>query len=82
MLNFINRKEKKAKSIYYVISKRRISGTDDLNKFSKGSYKGPITNSELDVADISKDVCRDLSELLPCGSRLGLLEEIEHLDTF
>lgn len=71
MLNFINRKEKKAKSMYYVISKRRISGMDGLNKFSKGSYKGPITNSELDVADISKDVCRDLSELFALWKQAG-----------
>lgn len=73
MPNFINSKEKKAKSFYYVISKGRMSGTDGLNKYSKG----PITNREFYIADISQDVCQDLSELFTFG-RLGLLVEVSN----
>lgn len=74
MPNFINSKEKIAKSFYYVISKGRMSGIDGLNKYSKG----PITNGELDVADISQDVCQDLSELFTFG-RSGLLVEVSNI---
>lgn len=68
-------KKASRKSIYYVISKRRISGTDGLNKFSKGSYMGPITNRAVDVASRARDVCQDGS-LLPYGSSLELLQGV------
>lgn len=75
MPNFINSKEKKAKSIYYVIWNRGISETDGLNKFSKGSYKGPITNREVEVGDIFGDRCRDVSKLFTYERRLEVRKE-------